>query len=113
MLQNVKALRQRYQADLEAKRLLLEREAAKKREEEQRRKDLEREDELKEEHSKELETVKTALSQIENGICIADESIDEGNREFKNFYQKRMPHEKIYKELKAKLKWESNVELNF
>ena len=61
MLQNVKESRQRYQADLEAKRLLLEREAAKKREEEQRRKDLEREDELKKEHSKELETVKMAL----------------------------------------------------
>ena len=32
MLQNVTASRQRYQADLETKRLLLEREAAKKRE---------------------------------------------------------------------------------
>ena len=80
MLQNLKALWQRYQADLEAKRLLLEREAAKKREEEQRRKDLERQGELKKEHSKELKMVKTALSQTENGICIADESIDEGNR---------------------------------
>ena len=42
MLQNVKASRQRYQVDLEAKCWLLEREAAKKREEQQRRKDLER-----------------------------------------------------------------------
>ena len=88
MLQNFKASRQRYQADLEAKRLLLEREAAKKKEGQQRRKELERGDELKKEHSKELETVKTALLQTENGICIANESVDEGNREFKELLSK-------------------------
>ena len=47
MLKSVKASRQRYQVDLEAKRLLLEQEAARKREEERKRKDKEREEESK------------------------------------------------------------------
>ena len=41
MLRSVKALKQRYQVDLEAKHLLLEKEAARKREE-RKRKDKER-----------------------------------------------------------------------
>ena len=102
MLQNAKALRQRYQVDLEAKRLLLEREAAKKTEE-QRRKGVERENELKKEHSKELETVKAALSQIENGICIADESVDEGNREFKELLSKKNATRKDLQRAQSKI----------
>ena len=102
MLQNAKALRQRYQVDLEAKGFLLEREAAKKTEE-QRRKDVERENELKKEHSKELQTVKTALSQIENGICIADESVDEGNREFKELLSKKNATRKDLQRAQSKI----------
>ena len=79
MLRSVKALRQRYQVDLEAKRLLLEKEAARNREKERKREDKEREEES---FAKELETVKAASSQVENGIIIADESVDEGNRDF-------------------------------
>ena len=71
-----------YQVDLEAKHLLLEKEAARKREEEQKRKDKEKEEESKKELAKELETIKAALSQVENGISSADESV-EGNRDFK------------------------------
>ena len=103
MLQNVKASRQRYQADLEAKRLLLEREAAKKGEEEQRRKELERQDELKKEHSKELETVKTVQSQTENGICIANDSVDEGNREFKELLSKKNATRKDLQRAQSKI----------
>ena len=55
--------------------LLLEKEAAKKREEEQKRKDKEREEESKKELAKELEAVQAALSQVENGVNIADESV--------------------------------------
>ena len=49
MLRTVKASKQRYQVDLEAKRLLLEKEAARKREEELKRKDKERKEESKKE----------------------------------------------------------------
>ena len=89
MLRSVKALRQRYQVDLEAKRLLLEKEAARNREKERKREDKEREEESKKEFAKELETVKAALTQVENGIIIADESVDEGNRDFKELLSKK------------------------
>ena len=105
MPQNIKASRQICQADLETKRLLLEREAAKKREEKQRRKDLEREDELKKEHSKELETFKTApYDKLRMEFILLMRTLMKEIENSRNFYQKRMPHEKIYKELKAKLK---------
>ena len=68
MLRSVKASRQRYQIDLEAKHLLLEKEAARKRQEERKRKDKEREEESKKKLAKELE--------VENGISIADDSAD-------------------------------------
>ena len=77
-----------YQVDLEAKHLLLEKEAARKREEEQKRKDKEKEEESKKELAKELETVKAALSQVENGIISAIESV-EGNRDFKELLEKK------------------------
>ena len=89
MLRSVKALRQRYQVDLEAKRLLLEKEAARNREKERKREDKEREEESKKEFAKELETVKAALTQVENGIIIADGSVDEGNRDFKELLSKK------------------------
>ena len=108
MLRSVKASRQRYQVDLEANRLLLEKEAARKREKERKRKDKEREEESKKELIKELETVKAALSQVENEISIADEMLMKKTGILRNFHQKRMPHEKICKELKVKFKWESN-----
>ena len=99
---------------MEAKRLLLEREAAKQREEEQWRKDLEREDELKKEHSKELETVKAApYHKLRMEFVLLMRALMKEIENLRNFYQKRMSHEKIYKELKVKLKWESNFELNF
>ena len=45
-------------------------------------------EESKKELAKELETVKVALSKAENGISIADESVDEGNKDFKELLSK-------------------------
>ena len=73
---------------MEAKRLLLEKEAVRKRSEERKRKDKEREEESKKGLAKELETVKAALSQFESWISIADESVRKRNRDFKELLSK-------------------------
>ena len=52
------------------------------REEERKGKDEEREEESKKELGKKLETVKAALSKVENGISITDESVDKRKHGF-------------------------------
>ena len=47
--------------------------------------------------------VKTALSQIENGICIAEESIDEENREFKELLSKKNATRKDLQRAQSKI----------
>ena len=103
MFRSVKASRQRYQVDLEANRLLLEKEAARKREKERKRKDKEREEESKKELTKELETVKAALSTVENGISIADESVNEENRDFKELSSKKNATRKDLQRAQSKI----------
>ena len=93
------------------KRQLLEKEAAKKREEE-KKKDQEKELETKQKNVKEIESVSSSLSQIENGISIADESVEEGNRDFKEHLSKKQSSKKTCKEHKVKSKWGLNVMLN-
>jgi len=103
MIKNVKASRQRYQADLEVKRQLLEKEAAKKREEEKKKKDQEKELETKQKNVKEVESVRSSLSQIENGISIADESVEEGNRDFKELLSKKQSSKKDLQRAQSKI----------
>ena len=90
--------------------LLLEKDAARKIDEERKRKDEVREKESQKELAKELETVEAALLRMESVLPMRVLTRETGI--LKNLYQKRIPRKNICKELKAKLKWESNVELN-
>ena len=91
---------------MEAKRLLLEKGAARKIEEERKRKDEVREKESQKELAKELETVKAALSQVENGISITDESVNEGNRDFKELISKKNTTQKDLQRAQSKIEME-------
>ena len=103
MIKNVKASRQWYQADLEVKRQLLEQEAAKKREEEKKKKDQEKELETKQKNVKEVESVRSSLSHIENGISIADESVEEGNTDFKELLSKKQSSKRDLQRAQCKM----------
>ena len=81
LLTSVKHSRQRYMADLEEKRKIKEKEAAKQKEKVC--------DVKSNEKSEELEKIKVTLAQIHNGFMIADESVSEGNAKLKELLLKK------------------------
>ena len=61
-------------------------------------------EESKKELAKELETVKATLSQVENEISIADQNVDEGNRDFKELSSKKNATRKGLQRAQSKVK---------
>ena len=103
MLKFVKSSRQRYQADLEAKRLLAQKEELKKKEEKQKQKEEEEQAALRKQNEKEVETIKAALLQIKNGLSVADESVEEGNKNFKDLLSKKNSTRKDLQRAQSKI----------
>ena len=61
-------------------------------------------EESKKELAKELETVKATLSQVENEISIADQNVDEGNRDFKELSSEKNATRKGLQRAQSKVK---------
>ena len=99
MFVSVSLAHQRYEEDLEAKRQL------KKKEEVEKCNDKSNDKDICDVLTTELKTIDADLQQIDSPYLIADESVSEGNSEFKGLLTKKTLQKKIFRELKAKLKW--------
>ena len=99
MFISVSLAHQRYEEDLEARRQL------KKKEEVEKCNDKSNDKDICDVMTTGLKTIDDALQQIDSSYLIADESVSEGNSEFKGLLTKKTLQKKIFRELKAKLKW--------
>ena len=106
MFISVSLAHQRYEEDLEAKRQL------KKKEEVEKCNDKSNDKDICDVLTTELKTIDDALQQIDSSYLIADESVSEGNSEFKGLLTKKTLQKKIFRELKAKLKWVRSEDRN-